>query len=140
MRCTFFGHSNTPNEIQPKLEETIINLIKNYNVDNFYVGNHGNFDLMVRNTLKKLKSFYPDITYSVVLAYANSKNIEAGHNAIYPFELKNISPKYAIPKRNLWMIEHSDIVVSYVINSFGGASRFFNIAENKGKLLINLAD
>ena len=68
MICTFFGHKDTPKEIEPTLRSTLIDLIANKNVNVFYVGNNGNFDTMVRRQLEELSQTYP-ISYSVVLAY-----------------------------------------------------------------------
>ena len=65
--CTFFGHRDCPQTIQPKLNEVLVDLITNHGVDTFYVGNHGQFDALVRCSLKKLKREYPNITYAVVL-------------------------------------------------------------------------
>lgn len=143
MKCTFFGHSNTSWEVQPKLEAVLIDLIENYNVDIFYVGNHGNFDLMVKNTLKRMKLDYPHINYMVVLAYMPGKNDEFNNedysDTIYPDGLENIPPKYAIPKRNRWMINKSDYVITYVKYTIGGAAKFKELAEKKGKTVLNLA-
>ena len=68
MTATFFGHKDTPKEIEPILRSTLIDLIENKNVNLFYVGNNGNFDTMVRRQLEDLSQLYP-ITYNVVLAY-----------------------------------------------------------------------
>ena len=38
MVCTFFGHKDTPKEIEPTLRSTLIDLIENKNVNVFYVG------------------------------------------------------------------------------------------------------
>lgn len=65
---TFFGHKDTPKEIEPSLRTTLINLIENKNTNVFYVGNNGNFDQIVRRQLEVLSHIYP-ITYSIVLAY-----------------------------------------------------------------------
>lgn len=53
--CTFFGHRDTPKEIEPTLWSTLVNLVENKNINKFYVGNHGNFDCMVRKCLSELK-------------------------------------------------------------------------------------
>ena len=66
MVCTFFGHKDTPKEIEPTLRSTLIDLIENKKVNVFYVGNNGNFDTMVRRQLEDLSQLY-SITYSVVL-------------------------------------------------------------------------
>ena len=65
--CTFFGHRDCPSSIKPKLCEVLIDLIENYAVDMFYVGQQGAFDGIVRSVLKELVSVYPHIRYAVVL-------------------------------------------------------------------------
>ena len=59
---------------------------------------------------------------------------------MFPDVLDNTPPKYAISKRNTWMVNRSDIVVVYVKYSFGGAARFRDMAVSKGKTVINLAE
>ncbi len=142
LACTFFGHKDTPDSIEEKLRLTIIDLIENKNINLFYVGNQGNFDYMVRKNLKKIKSEYPHIQYRVVLAYHPLKkdNNNDYSNTIYPESLENTPHKYAIIKRNEWMIGLSNYVVTYVKHSTGGASKFKRLAEKKNKVIINLAD
>ncbi len=55
LTCTFFGHKDTPKEIEPTLRSTLMDLIKNKKVFHFYVGNHGNFDHMAKRVLIELK-------------------------------------------------------------------------------------
>ena len=138
MICTFFGHRDTPESVAERLNEVLIDLIENKNVDLFYVGNQGNFDLLVINNLKRLKCKYPHIRYSVALAYLTKNNEYT--NSIYPEGLEYAPPKYAIDRRNRWMIERADYVVTYVKCGFGGAAKFKLLAENKGKFVINLAE
>ena len=64
--CTFFGHKDTPNEIEPTLRSTLIDLIENKNVTLFYVGLEGNFDGMVIENLRKLSQTYTYIKYYIV--------------------------------------------------------------------------
>ena len=56
MTCTFFGHRCVPQKIEPTLRSTLIDLIENHGADLFYVGNHGEFDAMVRRTLRELSA------------------------------------------------------------------------------------
>ena len=67
--CTFFGHRDCPDAIQSKLRAMIVELITDYGVEMFYVGNQGRFDTIVRGVLRELKEEYPRIRYAVVLAY-----------------------------------------------------------------------
>ncbi len=142
--CTFFGHSDAPWDIQSSLEAVLSNLIENHNVNTFYVGNHGNFDIIVLNVLQKLKVIYPFINYSVVLAYLpnkkSSENCYQNTDTVYPAGLETTPPKFAIDKRNRWMIEQCDYVITYVKHSFGGAAKFKLISEKKGKIVCNIAD
>ncbi len=144
MKCTFFGHRNTPQYVEKLLQETIIGLIENNNVDMFYVGNQGGFDCMVRKILEKLELRYPQVSYFVVLAYLpisnNNEDSDKYVDTIYPEGLEKIPRKFAIAKRNIWMIEQSDIVITFVKNSVGGACKFKNYAEKQCKIIINLAE
>ncbi len=144
MKITFFGHNDTPQYAQFLLQEALTYLTIIVDKPVFYVGNHGGFDFMVKNTLKDLKKVYPDIKYYVVLAYMPGKKNELDYenysNTIYPDELENTPPKYAIDKRNRWMIDKADTVITYVNRDFGGAARFKKIAERKDKIVINLYD
>ena len=67
--CTFFGHRYVADDIDEKLRDILVDLIENKGINNFYVGNHGNFDTLVKNTLISLKKDYEYIKYTVVLAY-----------------------------------------------------------------------
>ena len=138
--CTFFGHRDSPNDIEKQLREALIDIIENKGVDLFYIGNNGQFDYTVRKTVESLKEDYPHINYWVILAYMpNNKQNEAYHShSIYPEALITTPKKYAIIERNKWMINKSDYVITYVKYNFGGASTFKKIAEQKGKVVINL--
>lgn len=144
MTVTFFGHSNTPQDIQPKLKKVLIDLIEEQNASLFYVGNHGSFDRMARNTLKQLKVLYPHIHYAVVLAYMPGEkdryNPTDTSDTLYPEGLEKTPPRYAISMRNRWMIDKSDYVVSYVRYSTGGAAQFKKLAQRKGRTVLNLFD
>lgn len=54
MNCSFFGHRFVPKEIEEILRLKIIDLIEKHNVNKFYIGNHGGFDIMVYKVLKDL--------------------------------------------------------------------------------------
>ena len=138
--CTFFGHRDCPETIKPKLRSTIIDLIENHNVDMFYVGNQGQFDAMVRSTLKKLKQEYPHTDYAVVLAYLPGKpsEYEDYSDTIFPEGLETVHPRYAISHRNNWMLSHSDYVITYITHPCGGASKFAKKARARKRVLINL--
>ena len=141
MIVTFFGHRDTPANAEKLLEKVLIDLIENHNADTFYVGNQGDFDYMVRMTLKRLKTKYK-INYTVILAYKpkNQYLVVGDTDSVYPKFLENTHPRYAIFKRNMAMLKKADIVVTYVDRHFGGANKFRELAQVMGKKVINLPD
>lgn len=138
--CTFFGHRECPEEIRSALRKVLVDLIENYGVDMFYVGNQGKFDALVRCGLRELKKKYDQIDYRVVLAYMPGKK----NNYIDVFEttlpegIEQVHPRYAISWRNEWMLKQSDYVVTYVTHDWGGAYQFARKAKKQGKCVINL--
>ena len=137
MTCTFFGHKDTPKEKEPILKSTLIDMIKNKNVNTFYVGNNGNFDSMVCAVLTELSSVYP-IKYYIVLSYVPKQKTENSERTILPEGIETVPLRFAISYRNKWMIEQSDYVVTCVNRSWGGAAQFKEHAEKKGKTVINI--
>ena len=141
MTVTFFGHKDTPKEIESTLRTTLVDLIENHDATEFYVGNSGNFDTMVRRQLENLYQTYP-ITYNIVLAYIPTKKSEYDSftNTLLPEGIETIPKRFAISYRNKWMVEQSDVVVTYVTHSFGGAAQFKAMAERQGKTVIELSE
>ena len=139
MTCTFFGHRDTPATVRPILRQVIIKLIEQRGVTRFYVGNQGNFDAMARRLLAELAQIYP-IRYDVVLAYLPKENDPSidGSHTILPDGFEAVPPRFAIDRRNRWMIDHSDIVVTYVRSPIGGAAKFKKLAERKGKTVVEV--
>ena len=134
---TFFGHRDTPKETEPALRLTLIDLIENKNATVFYVGNHGNFDAMVRRQLEDLSKIYP-IKYYVVLAYMPNQNTKPDEHSILPEGIETIPRRFAINYRNKWILTKSDIVVTYVTRPVGGAWEFKQMAEKMNKKGIEL--
>ena len=138
--CTFFGHRDCPETIKTKLKEVLVNLITNHNVDMFYVGYQGQFDVYVHSELKKLKQEYPQINYAVVLAYMPGKKTEYDDysDTMLPEGIESVHPQYAISWRNNWMLKQSDYVVTYITHSYGGAAQYAKKARRQGKSVISV--
>ena len=103
--CCFFGHREVVHNIRAELKSVIEKLIVTEKVGNFYVGNQGQFDSMVYSVLKEPKKQYPQIRYTVVLAYMPNGRIKEiyGYDTIYPEGLETVPKRFAISKRNDWM-------------------------------------
>ena len=142
MVCCFFGHKDVPSGLTEFLLPVLKDLI-NEGVDSFLVGNQGGFDSTVLHTLRLLKEKHPHITYNVVLAYMPGAKEEWSAydpmETLYPEGLEAVHPRFAISWRNKWMIQESDVVVTYITHSWGGAAQFAELAERKHKRVINIA-
>ncbi len=137
--CTFFGHSDCYRLEEDVLRYTIEDLIAQ-GVNTFYVGNHGNFDSAVFSCLKNLKKRYHQISIAVVLAYlpATKKEFDPHEGySMYP-EIEIGLPRFAIERRNKWMIQASDWCVVKIDRTYGGAYKFARIAKRRGLQVINL--
>lgn len=137
MICTFFGHRDAPDSVESELRKTIIELLETGNVDVFYIGNSGNFDKLASCVLSELSSEYSFIC-RIVLAYLPEHETTYNFDTIYPEGIEEVPRRFAISYRNNWMIERSDIVVTYVRRNYGGAYQFKVIAEKKSKKMIEI--
>ena len=139
MKCTFFGHSDTPKEIEETLRKTIIELIENKGVNTFYVGTHGNFDAMVYKILCDAEREYGIKFFVVLPCVPTNSKYKDYDNTIVPQGIEKISPRFGIDYRNKWMIKNSDYVITYVARPFGGASKFEEYAKKQEKAVMNIA-
>ena len=138
--CCFFGNRDAMDSIRSKLKEEIIRLIEEHGVNDYYVGNQGGFDSLVLSVMKELTVSYPQIRYSVVLAYLpDEKRTIPETNTIYPEELERVPKRFCIARRNDWLIEHSRYVICYVAHITGGAAQFMEKARRKNRTVINIA-
>lgn len=137
MICTFFGHKNSPDSIGKKLKAYIIELI-NSGVKKFYVGNNGNFDYLVQSLLKELSACFK-FEYDIVLSRIDEKTmINDWKFSLFPEELENVPPRFAISRRNEWMIKKSDIAVVYVENSLTNSYKWLERAKKLGLQVFNI--
>lgn len=142
MVCCFFGHRDVPGGLTEHMLPVLSRLIDE-GVDSFLVGNQGGFDSIVLHTLRLMKEKHPHITYNVVLAYMPGVKEKwlayEPMETLYPEGLESVHPRYAISWRNKWMIQESDVVVTYITHSWGGAAQFAELAQKKKKRVINIA-
>ena len=146
--CCFAGHAEIYDDIEiikVKLEEEIINLIKNHNVINFHNGGKGAFDWLCAHTVEKLKNDYPFIKSYCVLSYMPKEKdkyqdtLKIFDETIYP-DIEKTPPKFAIIKRNEWMVKNSDFMIAYVNYPWGGAYKTLRYAKKRNLKIINIAE
>jgi hypothetical protein len=148
---TFCGHRRIYDEI--KIENDVMDVLKG--IINqapieecfiFYCGGYGQFDGIAARVVQKLKLLYSErkIERIFVTPYIGGVNrnydrsmIKEEDEVLYP-PLENVPLKYAILRRNEWMVDHADIVIAYVAYSFGGAAKTFEYAKRKKKSIIEI--
>ena len=140
--CCFIGHKNCPKTIEATLLDALEKLITEYSVTTFYVGTQGSFDRLVYNSLCYFETLYK-INIKVILAYLNKENGETYYDmkkTFFPDELTNTPPRFAIRKRNSYMINKSDFVVTFLNDSLSNTYTNVEEAKRKNKIIINIGD
>ena len=141
--CTFFGHRDCPATIRPRLRAVLVELIERHGVEQFYVGRQGTFDAIARSVLRELAKVYHHISYAVVLERLpgpREKAVWDFSDTIFPESLETVPPRFAISKRNDWMLKQADFVVTYIAHGWGGAAQYAEKAQRQGKRVLNLAE
>jgi uncharacterized phage-like protein YoqJ len=150
MIITFCGHKDISNRqfILSKMIEMLEPYFKGQLPLTFYCGGYGDFDSVASEAIDILKKKYTEIkaekifvTPYITPAYQGkiSDMKKFYDDVVYP-PLENVPLKFAISRRNEWMVENSDIVIAYVKYSWGGAAKTLEFAERKHKQIINILD
>ena len=137
--CTFFGHKECYGLDGQVVFRAIEELISQ-GIDTFYVGNQGQFDSTVYSCLKQLRKKYPHIRVCVVLAYlpTEKNRYDDMEDTMYP-EIEG-HPKFAIERRNNWMIANAEYCICHIDHTQGGAYKFAKKAQRQGRRMISLGN
>lgn len=136
--CTFFGHSDCC-DLQPAVLRQAIEELIDSGVDTFYVGHQGRFDAMVLSCLKELQKTHPRLRFWVVLATLPKTAYDTYEGrTLYPEGLEIGPPRFAIDRRNRWMLAQADYCLCYVNRSWGGACKFAREGKRRSLTVINL--
>ncbi len=139
---TFCGHSDLCGIDITALKQKLYNEIKYLVVQGareFLLGGYGDFDFLCAQTVKELKTEYMDILSVIVLPYLDKEYDKKLYDCSEYPNIENVPLKFAILKRNQYMVQKSDAVIAYVCHSWGGAAKMLAFANKKGKVIINLA-
>lgn len=140
--CAFIGHKNCSCDIKEKLFAEIEHLIIAKGVTDFYVGTQGNFDRYVYEVLTEIEK-KREINIRVVLAYLTAKNNYTYYDSektIFPDCLTNTPPRFAISKRNNYMIRQSKFLICYLNNRFSNTFCFVEQALKQNIKVINIGN
>ena len=141
--CAFFGHGKFDyREYREEIKNSIIDLIENYSVTQFYTGGRGAFDSVCSQIVAELKSIYSHIKNTLVLSYMPKEDFclqSKYDDSVYLLETK-VPPKYAIVHTNKALVDRVDFVITGVQYSWGGARIAYDYADKKAKIFKNILD
>lgn len=137
MTVTFCGHNMLADKdaVRTWLELVVPELIAQ-GATTFYSGGHGGFDMLVAQVLQQECKQTPHIQSVLVLAYLKEHPYAADYDyTTYP-ELEKVPKRFAILKRNQWMVRRSDVVVAYVTHGVSNAVKTLEYAKGQKKTII----
>ena len=141
MICAFFGHRRVPDGVGEILEKELTAIIETYDSDIvFYVGDKGQFDRIVQNTLVSLKDKYPEIKVYVVLDSIPTEKNYFNLSTVVPETVETAPKRFAMSHRNRWMINECDLAVVYYSDVTGNTRKHVDMLKRKNKTIINIAD
>lgn len=142
--CCGFGHRDVFENISRLLDSVVMTATEN-GYDLFYTGAMGQFDNLFSSSVRKAKKIYPNVKLICVKPYlTRDLNINKDYyttmydDIIIPNELADIHPKAAIKARNRWIVDNSELVVTYLVRNQGGAYEAVKYAHRKKKLIIQI--
>ena len=99
----------------------------------------GDFDWLCARCVDELRKNYSFIKLYLILAYMPKKDkneykedglLALFDSALYPSKEKT-PQRFAVVKRNEWMINNADFLIAYVEYSWGGAVKTLEYAQRK---------
>ena len=142
---SLFGHREIDDlrQLDKELSNVIKELLKLKPYVSFLIGRNGEFDEYSASVIKRIQKEvgkeYCDISLILPYSVSQIEYYEKYYDSIViPDTLYKIHPKSIITFRNRWMIERSDLIITYVNHRSGGAYTAMKYAKKLNKRVINL--
>lgn len=150
MIITFIGHRTlgNQNDLHDKIQKVINENVPFQGETKFYCGGYGDFDNLCAQACRAIKKKQPCCEIVFITPYITKAQQEKMRrltesclydSILYP-PLEKIPYKFAISKRNEWMVDQADLIIAYVEHAFGGTYKSLVYAKRKKKAIINLAE
>ena len=151
MIITFIGHSfvTSIEDVKKRVKEQVEKHMNSCSESmTCYLGGYGEFDELCAMACRDLKRKGLNIHLVYVTPYISlpvqKKIRDLQQNGLYDEvfypPIENTPIKFAISKRNEWMIKRSDLIIAYVNHNYGGAYKSLKIAKRIKKNIINICD
>lgn len=138
MIVAFCGHRQVPDteKVSAWLQDVIAQLIQE-GADDFYFGGKGAFDALAAREVSKFKDRFPFLRRTLVQAYIDQEKDPWLHDdSVYP-PLESVPRRFAMPRRDRWMVKQADVLVSYAQYSWGNATAVMEYALRQGMRVLN---
>ena len=150
MKISFVGHSliSSKRLVEEMVKEQMRKNCKETEHTICYLGGYGDFDEICARVCRELKKEYVGIELVYVAPYISlseqakikdMQNRGLYDTSIYP-PIENTPPRFAISKRNEWMMKNADVIIAYVNHEYGGAYKSLQVARRNKKKIINICD
>jgi len=147
---TFCGHRDVNDkrvkeELYKAISEILLPLSFSDKVT-FLCGGYGVFDCLCSTVIDEIRAqgVSPTVekifvTPYITESYKERIEILRPHydGVVFP-PIEGVPLRFAIPRRNQWMVEQADIVIAYVTHGFGGAATTLSYAYQKKKKIVRL--
>ncbi len=147
MVISFCGHSDfyESDNIKIKLLKILEKEVGDSPAD-FYLGGYGGFDNYAKNVCKQFQKTHSLCKLYFITPYRSQKYLknrlylEEYYDGVILPDISESCTKFAILKRNDWMIEQADLIIAYVEHTWGGAAKSLEKANKLKKKIYNLAE
>lgn len=137
LTCTFAGHREALTRedefrVPRALMATLGDLLERDDEFCFYFGGMGWFDHLSAQVAHRMKLAAPLKRIRLVLVQPYARRVgdrELYDEVIVPECLRNLDPRAAIPERNRWLVEQSQMLIAYVHRPDGGAATTLRYAR-----------
>ena len=141
----------TPPNLKDRVRDAVVNLIKNEDVDTFFVGEIGGYERDCYDVVLDVQKDYPQIYIYLIVSKMSEIN-EVYTNAIsrvivrryfddfiFPPKCEYGYKKLCIVYRNQYIVENTDFIIAYNKHK-GRAYEFCKKAKNKGVHVLELSE
>lgn len=143
MIITFCGHrdflGNT--ELKEQLVNELVIRAKQTGTLFCYSGGYGGFDRFAAYCVKEAQRQGDNIRNCLVIPYL-TQSLQDQYNGYFDeviyLPLENVPARYAIIRRNEWMVDQADLLIAYVKHGWGGAAKTFQYAKKKNVSIYEL--
>lgn len=146
-RVGFIGHREIKNVIgvENKLYPIIQDLVMHKDFVEFYLGRNGEFDIIAASVIRRVKKEIRSENSAMILVLPYSvadmeDYINYYDEIVIPEELFGVHYKSAIKKRNEWLVDRSDLLISYIEREKGGAYQCLRYGCKQNKAIINIVN